>query len=156
MRCSDCRFWREGQDHAQGWCHRHAPRPVVTWPEEAAVVDTFFPPMPASEGCGEAQPVKLRQTVYIAHLEYAESPGADMWEVSEVSFTEENAVGDLYQAAQSFAANHRTGFVIVVPAASGEGVTWFRTTEHKTLEEIEEDSCDWDAWGTVVEREVIP
>lgn len=52
MRCGLCRYWREGQDHAFGWCQKNAPPPELLRAEGPGV-DTFYPPMPADEGCGD-------------------------------------------------------------------------------------------------------
>ncbi len=51
MQCSGCAFWREGQDHASGECHRKAPAPVVALGD--VVPDVWWPKTDNSDGCGE-------------------------------------------------------------------------------------------------------
>jgi len=55
-RCGSCAFWREGQDHRSGTCHRYAPRPAVARPSERGCIDTYWPPTLDDDGCADGQP----------------------------------------------------------------------------------------------------
>jgi hypothetical protein len=52
-RCEDCTYWRVGQDHGQGECHRNAPRPELYKPAMSRCADVFWPPTMADDGCGQ-------------------------------------------------------------------------------------------------------
>lgn len=53
-KCSECRFWRERQEHGSGECHRHAPRPVVALsPADPGV---WWPVTADDDGCEDGKP----------------------------------------------------------------------------------------------------
>lgn len=62
MRCCDCMYWKEGQDHRVGECHRYAPRPIM---EPKRAPDVWWPMTTFNDGCGEA----LRRADIPAQLE---------------------------------------------------------------------------------------
>jgi hypothetical protein len=53
VRCCDCVWWQEGQDHEHGECHRRAPRPELFSAAQGTRADVFWPPTMAKDGCGE-------------------------------------------------------------------------------------------------------
>lgn len=55
-RCDTCAFWREGEDHVSGECHRHAPRPELFKPAQSQSADVFWPPTLHRDGCGDGLP----------------------------------------------------------------------------------------------------
>jgi len=44
-------YWKEGQDHRVGECHRYAPRPSMT---QTKAPDVWWPMTIFDDGCGEA------------------------------------------------------------------------------------------------------
>jgi hypothetical protein len=56
--CRDCRHWRCIDEGDHGHCHKLAPGPIFVWiPQDAddSAVRLYWPPMAASESCGEAE-----------------------------------------------------------------------------------------------------
>jgi hypothetical protein len=51
MNCCECLYWKEGQDHRIGWCHRYAPRPTI---DIRKAPDVTWPCTAFDDGCGEA------------------------------------------------------------------------------------------------------
>lgn len=57
--CAGCQFWREGQDHEDGDCRRHAPRPDIRRggvPGQSSYrSEVVWPVTHHSDGCGEGE-----------------------------------------------------------------------------------------------------
>ena len=165
MRCGDCRFYREGQGHGQGWCHRHAPAPAVIRYDGPGTSDTFWPPVDASDGCGDFEapgPGSLREPerrVYVATMEYQRSADGDVFDVVGVYDNEEDATVALYDYARGELGRAVSeGYRIVLPVPGDEGRGAFETQDDTPelrplpVGEDEDPRVDWDAWGDVHEE----
>jgi len=153
MTCSDCRFYREGNDHHTGWCHAKAPEAYVG-PVGHGPVDIIWPPVQADDACGDHQErpeaTKRAATVWVATMEFMRSADGDVFTVLGVYPDEEAATERLYEYARELAPSVGEGYRIALPAVGSDDMAHFDVIETE-LSEVEEDAADWDAWGAVHE-----
>lgn len=64
MNCDTCRYWQQEEKEGWGFCHRYAPRPVVSGLIDDGIEPTIarWPVTAATAWCGEWNYIRLPDT----------------------------------------------------------------------------------------------